>query len=259
MTIKYPKSSVLQMSQLPYIQFIYDSKNKIIGGEILARLKIQNQILPAEYIFNHLRNNEFEKYIELQKNFINEIFNLIYPAFINKKLFLFININVDDFYYSENFYFFFKEKLKDLFKSEISLKNLVLEITENKTHNGFFYKVINELNKLRKEFNFKIALDDFGTESSNFEKLLNIKPDIVKIDGMFIKKYTDEMAKDIILHIVKLCKKYNIQIVFECIENDKVLNDLKKMVKEFDIVSCDLFQGFHLDTPDEGVKKIKGF
>lgn len=38
-----------------------------------------------------------------------------------------------------------------------------------------------------KESGCKIAIDDFGVDQSNFERLMEIDPDFIKIDGKFIQ------------------------------------------------------------------------
>ena len=68
---------------------------------------------------------------------------------------------------------------------DIDPSRVVLEILEDiDTLNTT--KILNQLNSLR-ERGFKLAIDDFGSQSSNFSRLLEFSPDYLKIDGSFIK------------------------------------------------------------------------
>ena len=79
--------------------------------------------------------------------------------------------------------------------------------------------VINELLSLKK-LGFKIAIDDFGAEGSNFARLLKIDPDYLKIDGAFIKNIaTDTKSMLIVETIVTFCQKAGIKTIAEYVHN----------------------------------------
>ena len=64
-------------------------------------------------------------------------------------------------------------------------EQVVLEVLENISSESYthFRQQIMQLKKR----GFQIAIDDFGSESSNFSRLMEIQADFIKIDGSFIK------------------------------------------------------------------------
>jgi len=107
--------------------------------------------------------------------------------------------------------------------------------------------MLEQITSLRKK-GFKIALDDFGVENSNFSRLLELNPDYLKIDGMFIKDILQNRESELIVEtIVGLCKKRGIQIIAEYIHNEAVL----KKIEEYGIEYC---QGYYIGEPKESIE-----
>ena len=131
--------------------------------------------------------------------------------------------------------------LKHVKKYNIHPNRVVLEMLEDITtlSKGTY---LDQLNILR-EHGFKIAIDDFGAENSNFSRLLEIEPDYLKIDGAFIKNLvTDKKSRIIVEAIVLICKKSDIKVIAEFIHNEET----QKMVESLGI---DYSQGFYFGAP----------
>jgi len=75
---------------------------------------------------------------------------------------------------------------RELTKAGIPAKDVVIEIPESKI-TATTEELIEVVNNIR-ALGFKVAVDDFGVENSSVERLLKTKPDIVKIDGFFLKE-----------------------------------------------------------------------
>jgi EAL domain-containing protein (putative c-di-GMP-specific phosphodiesterase class I) len=119
---------------------------------------------------------------------------------------------------------------------------VTFEILENITISEDSKKIISELNLL-KDMGFKLAVDDFGIENSNFSRMLDIDLDFIKIDGMFIKDISKNPKYRMVAKaIVNLAKTMNIKTVAEYVENESVYN----LVKECGI---DYAQGFYVGKP----------
>lgn len=100
------------------------------------------------------------------------------------------------------------------------------------------------LRRLR-EFGFKIALDDFGIAYSTLLILKALPTDIVKIDHNFVlhlNKQGNETDLAIIEAVIGLCKNLNIEVVAEGVENQEILDILKKY-------PITRFQGYHFNRP----------
>lgn len=94
-----------------------------------------------------------------------------------------------------------------------------------------------------KSFGAKIAIDDFGTGYSNFEYLLRLKADFIKIDGSMIKDIdTNEEAQLVVSIIVDFAKKMNIKTIAEFVENESVFRTVKEL-------GIDYTQGFYFSKP----------
>ncbi len=112
-------------------------------------------------------------------------------------------------------------------KYHIPRRFLEIEITENNN-----YADIDTLTtriKQIKEAGFKVAIDDFGKESSNLFLLSLVKFDVLKIDKGFVKDITtNENAQTIIGYIAKMCNQMSIQLVAEGVEDKAQLDLLKR-------------------------------
>jgi EAL domain-containing protein (putative c-di-GMP-specific phosphodiesterase class I) len=88
-----------------------------------------------------------------------------------------------------------------------------------------------------------IAIDDFGAGFSNFEQILALKPNILKIDGSLIKDIDhDAIHYAIVENIHHLAKKLGIATVAEYVHSEAILSKVR-------IIGIDYVQGFHLDIP----------
>ena len=148
-----------------------------------------------------------------------------------------INVTKDDLFmnYIESFL------LKNCKKYDIAPSRIVLEILED-------ISTLNEVNILEqldslKAKGFQLAIDDFGAESSNFSRLLEFKPDYLKIDGAFIKNIaTDKNSRIITEAITSICKQSDIKVIAEYIHNREVLEIIQE-------IGIDYSQGYYIGAP----------
>lgn len=120
-------------------------------------------------------------------------------------------------------------------------ERLVVEILE---HEGIenFQAVNHFLEKLRK-YGVRIAIDDFGKGYSNFDYLIRLKVDFLKIDGSLIKNIDhDRHAFMMVETIAEFARKLGIQTVAEFVQNEDVYRTLQQL-------PIDFLQGYHIDEP----------
>ena len=95
--------------------------------------------------------------------------------------------------------------------------------------------IVQEL-KLLSEMGYKIALDDFGVESSNLRRLQEFPIDIVKIDKSLVDNIDIEESKRMTLEaLAELLKKLNIKTIvegIETIEQSKLLSSIDLCVHQ---------------------------
>lgn len=123
-------------------------------------------------------------------------------------------------------------------QGEITLELVESEGIENsKEVRDFFHKARN--------YGCLIAIDDFGSGYSNFEYLLRIAVDFIKIDGTLIKNIDkDSASRSAVRAIVNFAKSFNVKVVAEYVHNEAVYHEIKNL-------GIDFAQGFYLHQPSE--------
>ncbi|WP_457622984.1 EAL domain-containing protein [Persephonella sp.] len=119
---------------------------------------------------------------------------------------------------------------KSISKLVAERKNVVVELVEINSSVS-----LDRLKKIIREENIKIAIDDFGRCSSNFDRLElpNIKT--VKFDKSF---WLNKSAEYTVRSIISVLKERQILTVAEMVETQTEFNKAKEM-------GFDLFQGFY--------------
>ena len=122
-------------------------------------------------------------------------------------------------------------------------KQVVFEIVESEGIEEY-ETVIEFINNVKKQ-GCKIAIDDFGTGYSNFNYLLKLQADYIKLDASLIKNIeTDVNARILVKTIVGFAKELDILTIAEYVENNRVY----EIVKE---IGIDYSQGYFFSEPRE--------
>jgi EAL domain-containing protein (putative c-di-GMP-specific phosphodiesterase class I) len=123
---------------------------------------------------------------------------------------------------------FSQKLLRLLVETNFPPKRLDIEITESCLHEniGVVRSVVTSL----KNQGIHISLDDFGTGYSSLAQLRSLPFDRLKIDRSFVSELAEEGANaKVVEAIVSLGRGLDLPITAEGIENDAVLQVLKKM------------------------------
>jgi diguanylate cyclase (GGDEF)-like protein len=233
------RSALLQDRIKPFFQPIVNNRTmKFEKYESLVRLIDEDGKVISPFFFLEV-SKKSKQYISLSKIVIDKTFE----TFKDKDFEFSINLTVDDIL-NKDLQLHIFETLK---KYSVGSR-AIFEIVESESINNF-EEVIKFINKV-KEFDAQIAIDDFGTGYSNFEYLMKLNADFIKIDGSMIKNIDkDENSKIVVTTIVDFAKKMNMKTVAEFVENESILN----VVKELGI---DYSQGYHFSPPVESLDKI---
>jgi len=206
---------------IPYFQGIYDNKTKkIYKYEALARLEHNGDIYTPYYFINIAQSSGFIH--EITKIMIKKSFQ--YLTTLSPEIQLSINITEHDLATKQLKEFL----LENLQKYNIKAERITLEILEGITSNGTKNN-IKQLQQL-KEMGFKLAIDDFGVEYSNFERLTEIDIDFIKIDGKYIKTLLEnEKSLQITQAISNFAHTMNIETIAEFVENKEIQDIIEKL------------------------------
>ena len=139
-----------------------------------------------------------------------------------------------------------KEETRDILyelleRYSLDTSRIVFELLEDESVKDF--AVIKRFIQKVKKLGVMIAIDDFGAGYSNFERLLEFEPDILKIDGSLIKNIANDIySRNIVETIVSFAKKQNIITIAEFIENEEIFNILNNL-------GVDYSQGYYFGEP----------
>jgi EAL domain-containing protein (putative c-di-GMP-specific phosphodiesterase class I) len=215
----------------PYFQAIMDNKtDKIVKYEALMRIfdKNGNMIMPNVFIHKSKRCRLYNKLMEM-------LFNKIIIYILRYKIHVSINLDYIDILNPQ-----IKKTLLSKIKNHNIGSYLTLEILESEKVSNF--DIVNDFIKESKEFGVKIAIDDFGTGFSNYENILNLNIDYIKIDGSLIKKIDENIYLNLIKSIVSFSKEQNIKVVAEFVSDLKILRYVKN-------IGIDYSQGYEISKP----------
>ena len=200
--------------------------------ECLVRMRDGDKII-APFFFLEIAK-QTRQYFDITKAVIYQSFEM----FKDKDLEFSVNLSIKDILETQIYEYIF-EMLETY---DIGSK-VVFEIVESESIENFD-GVINFINHVKK-YKCKIAIDDFGTGYSNFEYLIKLKADFLKIDGSLIKNLErDENARIVVSTIVEFSKKLGMKTIAEFVENEEIFNIVKEM-------GIDYSQGYFFSMPIE--------
>lgn len=225
------KSSILTDIAVHFQAIMNNATGEIEKYECLSRIEDQGEMISP---FRFMEAAYQTRVLHLMTQ---SVISKAFQKFQNTSCEFSINITKDDLFmeYLENYL------LKHCVKYNIDPSRVVLEILENISSLNE-KSILTQLDSLRIN-GFKIAIDDFGAENSNMSRLLEFKPDYLKIDGAFIKNIVEDKKSRLITEsIVYICKQSGIKVIAEYIHNKEVL----EVVKE---IGIDYSQGYYIGAP----------
>jgi EAL domain-containing protein (putative c-di-GMP-specific phosphodiesterase class I) len=115
-------------------------------------------------------------------------------------------------------------------KHNLKANQVALEIVESVSAK-VMSQYADQLTRL-KRMGFLIAADDFGSEHSNFSRLLSVDLDYVKIDGSFIRNLkSDGRSMIVVRNIVEFSRSIGAKTVAEHVSTPQI----HEIVKELNI------------------------
>jgi len=230
--IKEIKSAIDDDRIVMYFQPIIDNKTNTVNKyETLIRLIDEQGEVITPYHFLDIAKKA-KLYGKLTKIVIKKSFE----AFKNNNYDFSINITIDDILNRDiNDYI-----IKTLKEYDIS-NRVIFEIVETEGIENF--EIVENFITMIKSFGCRISIDDFGTGYSNFEYLMRLQADFIKIDGSIIKEITHDKRSELITSIiVAFAKEMKIETIGEYVET-KEIND--KLIE----LGVNKSQGYYFDKP----------
>ncbi len=226
------KTAVSEDRVALYLQPIFDTvSGEKVGSECLMRLVGDGGKLLLPHAF-----------LPFAKQ--SRYYSILSRAMISKSFRYFsyrpepfsINLSVDDILDIKTAAFIRQELVRYDVASRVTFELLESEKIESYPEVGLF---IREL----KAMGCRFAIDDFGSGYSNFEHLLRLDIDAIKIDGTLIRNVDhDENARLVVETIVNFARKKSLKCVAEFVHSEEVLRVVRELGIEFS-------QGFYLGEP----------
>lgn len=206
---------------------------EVVKYESLMRMvDDKGEYIAPIYFLDLAKKNKL--YHELTKIVINKTFE----AFEHLPYIVSINLSVDDI---------LDQEVVDLLKTRLTQsgigERIVFEIIESEGIENFTH-VVEFINDIKK-FGCKISIDDFGTGYSNFEYLMKLKVDYIKIDSSMIKNIdTNKESQMITETIVDFAKKLGIKTIAEFVYSKSVFDRVT-------LAGVDYAQGYFFGEPTD--------
>ncbi len=227
---------------VPYFQGLRcNATGEINHFEVLARLVDGEQVIPpADFLEQAKLSGQMSTLTQIM---IDKSFAVMQGRSESFS----INITEEDLSRS-----FLKEYLlQKCTRHAISPSRVVLEILEGISASGR-RENIDQLRAL-KNAGFRIAIDDFGAEYSNFERLIELEIDIIKIDARYIKTIdTDAKSLAVVKAITRFAHDMGIVCVAEYVHNEAV----QDVILELEI---DYSQGFLFSEPSPNLEQSRQY
>jgi len=216
---------------VPHFQPIYNYKTgKIEKYEALMRIEEEDTLLYPNHFLDIAKKTKL--YPELTYKMIEKVLN----KFSLNDLEFSLNLCIEDLMNKE-----LTTYLYDYAKKKNLCKRMVLEIVESEEmeDNEYISKVI----KMFKDVGTKISIDDFGSGYSNYEYLISLQADYLKIDGSITKLIvSDNRTLDVVKSIVEFARKSDIKIIAEFVSDEEI----DKILRE---IGIDYAQGYYYGKP----------
>ncbi len=233
--MKTVKIALDNFNIVSYFQPIINNQTKEIEKyESLVRLIDEDgKILSPFHFLNVSKKGNY--YNKITQRVLENTFKILHS--VNTKLSINISaIDIEKEQTREQIFKLLEEYKDDAYR-------IVFELLEDESVQDFtmIKKFISEV----KGKGVQIAIDDFGAGYSNFERILDFEPDIVKIDGSLVKNIENDMfSRNIVETIVQFAKKQNIETIAEYVENESIFNILND-------IGVDYSQGYYFGRPEE--------
>lgn len=216
-----------------YFQPIVNTKTQeVYKYEALIRYMEEDGTAVSPFAFL-----EIAKKAKLYSHIIRVMLKKTLELIKSKNVRVSVNISYDDIA-SDTTFEFIKKLLEE--NKEYTNK-LEFEILESEAIEDF--QKVKEFMDMIRSFGCKMGVDDFGAGYANFNMLVSLKVDFVKIDGSLIKDISkDKNLETIVGTIVDFSHKIGFETVAEFVSDEDVFNK----VKTLDVDYC---QGYYFNPP----------
>lgn len=220
---------------MPYFQPILDNRTGTVDKyECLARLKDpQGNIITPDHFLDIAKKARFYPFITKVMLFKSMI------SLRGDTCFFSLNLSMEDLQDAET-----RSAIESALAANPEVaRRMIFEIVESERVKD--YEALRDYINVLRRYGCQIAIDDFGTGYSNFEHLIQLKVDYLKIDASLIKNLDSDLnAQSVTRAIVRFAQELGIRTVAEYVHSQAI----QDKVLEYGI---DFSQGYFIGKPAE--------
>jgi len=226
------RTAMVNQRLICHYQPIFDlSQEKIVKYETLVRIidSEGNMISPADFL-------PIAKKTKIYPQITREVVYQACTLFQNRSEDFSINLSDSDIRNPSTV-----DAIFDIMTKTNTASRIVFEILESEGIENF--KEVSTFIAKAKSMGAKIAIDDFGTGYSNFENILRLDVDFIKIDGSIIRGLTnDPMHALIVGSMVDFANKIGAKTIAEFVSDEEIYDAVKEL-------GIDYAQGYYTGKP----------
>ena len=237
-TVRQIHEALEQNRLIPYYQpILHLKKDRITKYEALARIELdgENEVLEPS-AFMHVAN-EAKLGGKITQRILEETLR---TAEDHDYLFS-VNFTATDINSGEE-----RSRILRLLEAHPrSASRIIFELLESEEIED--YDTIDEFINQIKRYGCKVAIDDFGSGYSNYEKILKMNIDSLKIDGSLIRRIDHDRHSELIVRTILDFTRYaGIETVAEYVHSPSVFEKVREL-------GFDYAQGYFIGKPSPGL------
>ncbi len=236
------KRAIAEDRVVPYYQPIVSAEDgKVKSYEALMRIVDKEGVVHTPYQFLEIAKRT-KYYPELTKRMADKVFE----RFRTLPYDFSMNVSYLDIVNKETM-----EYIIDRFAQFAETHRIHFEILESEGIERY-EEVFQCLKRLR-SLGAHISLDDFGSGYSNFEHILKLEVDMLKIDGSLIRNIDNDIGSQIIVEtIVDFANKLEIDTCAEFVSTKEIYETVRDM-------GITYVQGYYIDKPRPDIPDISRY
>ncbi len=229
------KKAIEEDRIVPYFQPIFDNKlHEITKYETLVRLiKEDGKVLSPFFFLDAAKNGNY--YLQITLIMLEKVFAIFKymesEVTVNLSFLDIVNESIND-------------KIIQLLQENPDVgKRITFELLEDEEIEDD--NVVDKFIEKVRQYGVKIAIDDFGSGYSNFQRIMKINPDFVKIDGSIIKDLATNKKSEILTQAINtFSHSLGIKTVAEFVSDEDIFLKVNSM-------NIDFTQGYYISEPRE--------
>ena len=218
----------------PYFQGIFATEDSTVPYKFESLMRLMDSdgraLSPAIFMD---KAKEYRLYTQLMMQMIDKVFDVME----GNEVAVTLNLSYLDINNTE-----LCDKLMSKVKEMKVGKRLTVEIVESEQIQDL--EMVNEFIFALKKSGVMIAIDDFGSGFCNFDNIVKLDVDYVKLDGSLVSKIHDRKYRMILENMVKICHDLEIKTIAEYISDESIMELAKS-------IGVDYLQGYYLHQPEQ--------